>query len=312
MAQAWEDNMETQEPRPDEATFDDLLCNRTGIMNHPELSAQLIESAKNTSPSSEGDAEQIAASRAEYLNEALPIGSPPLMRDVLQNEPIEEGSVATDLEGVVVLLDKLGERLAFERQGTRLYQAFLQKFQALGEEDGLGPTSAEIQHICDEELEHFRIVQKAIARLGGDATVETPSADVAVVLSHGILQIVSDPRTTVPQMLQALLSAELADNDGWQLLQQVAAEIGDRDLEEECRKAFEKEQEHLEKVRSWLLEITIDEAAGVIGDDTDIEDADIEHGADEPSTKRPKRRRSKQTSTKKSSSSKARKRSKTK
>jgi ABC-type phosphate/phosphonate transport system substrate-binding protein len=81
--------------------------------------------------------------------------------------------------------------------------------------------------------------------LGGDATVQTPSADVAGVLSHGVMQVVSDPRTTIPQTLQAMLTAELVDNDGWQMLQDLAAELVKDDLEEQCRRAYEEEQEHL-------------------------------------------------------------------
>ena len=300
--------METHERRSEQAILDDVLCNRTGIMPHPELSAELIEGATNTSPSSEGDGAQMAASRADYLNEALPIGSPPLMNNVMQNEPAASGAVAMDSEGVVVLLDKLGERLAFERQGTRLYQAFLQKFDALAEDDELGPTAEEIRHICDEELEHFTMLQKAITRLGGDATVQTPSADIAGVLSHGIMQIVSDPRTTIPQSLQALLNAELADNDGWELLRQLAAEVGDRELEKECLEAFEQEQEHLEKVRGWLLDMTIEEAAGVIAEGAEVQDSDIEDGADQKSRTMNKTRA--KAKTKKASSSKARKRKK--
>jgi rubrerythrin len=120
----------------------------------------------------------------------------------------------------------------------------------------------ELRHICEEELEHFHLLQNAITALGGDATVQTPSADVAGVLSHGVMQVVSDPRTTIPQTLQAMLTAELVDNDGWQMLQDLAAELGQDDLEEQCGKAYEEEQEHLEKVREWLTSMTMDEASG--------------------------------------------------
>lgn len=283
---------ETEELKPEDIT-DELLCNRTGIMNHPELSAELIQGAKNTVPSSPGNGEQIAANRAEYLSEALPIGSPPLCVDLGDEEQVEKAALAMDSEGMLVLLDKLGERLAFERQGTRLYEAFLQKLETLSEDEDIGPTAEDIQQICDEELQHFRMLQKAIVELGGDATVQSPSADVAGIISHGILQVVSDPRTTIPQTLQALVNAELADNDGWELLRQVAAELGKKDLEKECRKAFEVEQEHLEKVRGWLLDMTIEEAAGVIAEDAEMDAAEDQQRKEKPRKK---------TSAKKSSS----------
>jgi rubrerythrin len=235
----------------------ETLGNRTGIMTNPELSIELIEGAKQTVPSSQGDATELASVRSEYIEEGVPIGSPPVMVEVS-----ESGESVGQFEGLAVLLDKLGERLAFERQGTRLYEAFLQKCESLTLEDGSGPSVEELRHICEEELEHFHLLQNAITALGGDATVQTPSADIAGVLSHGVMQVVSDPRTTIPQSLQAMLTAELVDNDGWQMLQELAAELGQDDLEEQCSRAYEEEQEHLEKVREWLSSMTMDEVSG--------------------------------------------------
>ncbi|MEX0802057.1 MAG: ferritin-like domain-containing protein [Candidatus Binatia bacterium] len=276
----------------------EIPVNRTGIMTHPELSAELIQGAKETAPSSEGDAMDMAAARAEYLAEALPVGSPPVVLEVS-----EDGENLGQHEGLALLLDKLGERLAFERQGTRLYQAFLQKYESLNVEDGAGPSHDELQHICEEELEHFKLLQKAITKLGGDATVQTPSADVAGVLSHGVLQIVGDPRTTLSQTLQAMLNAELVDNDGWQLLQEVAAELGQNDLEELCGKAIEEEQEHLEKVREWLLSMTLDQASAMDEDDLEEDEgngaARKEAKQSEKRTKSPKPKSSRSSTAKK-------------
>jgi rubrerythrin len=281
----------------------EMLINRTGIMTNPELSAELIQGAKETIPSSEGNGEQIAASRAEYLSEALPIGSPPLPMRMG-----EEGAQESEqLEGLPVLLDKLGERLAFERQGTRLYEAFLHKCESMEIEDDGGPTVQELQHICEEELQHFKLLQKAITKLGGDATVMTPSADVAAVLSHGVVQVVTDPRTTIAHTLQAMLNAELADNDGWQMLEELAAELGQTDLEEQCRKALEEEQEHLEKVRGWLAAATLDEAT-LMTEDRAVAEEGAEAGEKEEQRKKSKQTRKK--SAKSSRSSKGKKKRK--
>jgi rubrerythrin len=196
-----------------------------------------------------------------------------------------------------ILLDKLGERLAFERQGTRLYQAFLQKLEALGDGASGGPSGEELRHICDEELEHFRLLQKTISDLGGDATVQTPSADVVGVLSHGMVQVVSDPRTTISQSLQAVLAAELADNDGWEMLSALAGELGISDLVEKCDTAFSEEQEHLDKVRAWLTEMTANQAADASNGNAGTDDAESESVAAEQRTA--KRTRSRATKTKK-------------
>jgi len=262
----------------------ELFINRSGIMLHPEMSAELIQGVKKSTPSSEGDVEEMRIERADYLSEATPIGSYP---EVVGETETGTEEVSPEDNRTAVLLDKLGERLAFERQGTRLYEAFIQKVEALPVQDGNGPTVENLRHICDEELEHFKLLQRAIVDLGGDATVQTPSADVAGVLAHGALQIMSDPRTTVAQALQAALTAELADNDGWQMLEQLAEQLGHDDLAHQCADAYEKEQEHLDNVRGWLSNLTLSEAVGAdaLGEveETSIEEESLE---EKPASKR--------------------------
>jgi hypothetical protein len=257
-----------------EAELAEEFVNRTGIMTNPEMSAELIQGVEELTPASDDDAAEIAEMRAEYLEDAVPIGSEPFpVQDSDSDEELPEST-----EALMVLLDKLGERLAFERQGTRLYEAFLQKIELLGFEEESGPTGADLRHICDDEFEHFRMLQQIIVKLGGDATVKTPSADVAGVLSKGAAEIVVDPRTTVAHCLQAILTAELADNDGWQMLSQLAGEFGLDELESQCQTALGSEQEHLENVRKWLLAATIEEAqsGSEIGDDMELEELDKE------------------------------------
>jgi rubrerythrin len=238
----------------------ELFFNRTGIMTNPDMSAELIRGAKKTIPSSSGSGKEAIASRAQYsINEFL-IGSSPSI--VVDGGNASQDELSANADRISVLLDKLGERLAFERQGTRLYEAFLQKLETAPAQHINGPSSEDLRHICDEELQHFKLLQKAITEVGGDATIQTPSADVAGVLSHGVFQIVSDRRTTIPQTLQAMLTAELADNDGWQMLKELSGKLEYSDLEEECEKAFREEQEHLKKVRQWLSDMTLTEAVG--------------------------------------------------
>jgi hypothetical protein len=254
---------------------EESLINRTGIMTRPEMAAEMIRGAEELTGDSEADAAEIGEMRQEYLEEALPIGSEPLpLGDAEAEEALAEP------EALTVLLDKLGERLAFERQGTRLYEAFLQRFELQGLEDESGPTSAELRHICDEEFDHFRYLQQAVVQFGGDATVKSPSADVAAVLSKGAVEIIADPRTSLPQCLQALLTAELADNDGWQLLGVLAEQLGLEELASRCRAAHETEQEHLEKVRNWLAAATLQAAQGA-GETVMVEAEEIEVEAEE-------------------------------
>jgi bacterioferritin (cytochrome b1) len=227
--------------------------NRTGIQTSPELAQELIEGAATAEPSSEGGPEAIAASRGEYIQEGFPIGSLPTL------PAAEEAQADEEVSGMAVLLDKLSERLAFERMGTRLYEALINKCELLGESSP-GPTLAELERIRDEELGHFLLLKQAITELGGDPTVQSPCADVAGVASLGILQVLTDPRTSMAQCLQAILTAELTDNDGWQLLINVADNLGHSEMLSEFQSALENEREHLANVRGWLTEQVLEQA----------------------------------------------------
>ena len=270
----------------------EFFINRTGIMLNPELGAELLQGAKETVPSSDGDGEDMRQERAEYLQEGTPIGSYPTLVNEQEAENAEES--APEDKGMAILLDKLGERLAFERQGTRLYEAFIQKVEGLPIADGKAPEVESLRHIRDEEFEHFELLQQAIVQLGGDATVQTPSADVAGVISHGVLQIISDPRTTIAQSLQAILAAELADNDGWQMLQDLTEQLGHAELATQCSEALEQEQEHLENVRAWFSNIILSEAAGPEG--LVNANAESEEDDEEKPKKKTGRRRAKSSS----------------
>lgn len=180
------------------------IFNRTGSFTAPEEAAEMQVGATVLPPSSEGDDQAIAAVIAQYNREADPVGTMPLPA------PVPGRSVPPS----ELLMDKLGERLAFERAGTRLYDAMLAKLEARGAQEP-GPTREELLHIRNEEAEHYLLVATALKQLGGDPTAVTPCADVQAVASMGLPQVVCDPRTTVAQALEALLIAELADNDAW-------------------------------------------------------------------------------------------------
>ncbi|HEY4560065.1 MAG TPA: ferritin-like domain-containing protein [Lysobacter sp.] len=163
------------------------------------------------------------------------------------------GATAQALTGhrMHVLLDKIAERLAFERSGVRLYDAALLK---IGQLDRLpeGMTMTALQEIRDEEAAHFRLLADAIERLGGDSTAMTPCADVTGVQGMGLLQAMNDPRTTLAQALQTLLAAELIDNASWELLIELAEGFGRDEIADEFRSALAAEQRHETLVRSWL------------------------------------------------------------
>lgn len=227
--------------------------NRTGIQTSPDLAEELIEGASTAAFSSDGGPEDIAEMRGEYIAEGFPLGSLPSM------PASEEAEAGEEEAGMAVLLDKLSERLAFERMGTRLYEALLNKCVTLGEAVP-GPTVEEIMHIGQEELAHFLMLNRVVTEIGGDPTVESPSADVAAVASMGIMQILTDPRSSMTQCLQAMLTAELTDNDGWLLLIKLADNLGYEELKVEFETALENEEQHLQNVRAWVTECVLDSA----------------------------------------------------
>jgi rubrerythrin len=150
-----------------------------------------------------------------------------------------------------LLFDKLGERLAFERTGVRLYEIMISKLEAFGGYQG-GPTREQLLKILNEEHRHLALLHGAIQRLDGDPTAMTPAADVAGTIAQGVIQVVSDPRTTVVQGLEAMMVAELADGAGWRGLIEITRKAGHRDLADRFEEAEEVEEQHRAKVEAWL------------------------------------------------------------
>jgi rubrerythrin len=216
--------------------------NRTGMAMAKDLARPMLQNSRVT-PSSEGDAQDAALVRIRYAKQKEPVGSMP--------PPATNGSVkSARTPPPPIFLDKLGERLAFERSGVRLYDALLSKFDAFGSWKG-GPTRADLEHIRSEEYQHFRLLQDALTRLGADPTAVTPSANIHAVASKGLPAVLTDPRTSLQECLEAILIAELVDNDCWENLSDLAAGLGEDELSSMFRGALEQEREHLTRVRLW-------------------------------------------------------------
>jgi ferritin-like protein len=239
--------------------------NRSGLKASPMDAGELLEllepdrpmaailAAASAPPTITAD-----AIRASYQVEAENVGSMPPPATIKG----AFGSVVQALSGnhLQVLLDKLGERAAYERSGTRLYDAALRKFADLPLPAGM--TYAALQEIRDEEAGHFLLLVEAIESLGGDATTQTPCADVSAVQSMGLMQTINDPRTTPAQALQTLLAAELIDNASWELLIELSAGFGMDELAARFRTALEAETRHLANVRDWLAAAVNEAATG--------------------------------------------------
>jgi len=263
-----------------EATISGI--NRTGAAASPAGAEAMAEAVAELSPPTDIDMSGSQAFHVRYINEADAVGSippPPSLKGMVRSgiSRLKGGSPS-------IFMDKIGERIAFERGGTRLYEALITKYTALAVQEGEALMPAEealalqdegaepgaaagesaqqtLERIRAEELEHFQMLVQAMEQLGGDPTAQTPCADVVATASMGLIQVLTDPRTTLAQSLNAMLTAELTDNAGWELLAQLAEEAGEAELTGKFLGALSQEQEHLRIVKAWLATL-VSERAG--------------------------------------------------
>lgn len=252
--------------------------NRTGLQMSPLAKDDMVDFARAAAGDAPPDEGGLMALHRDYIEEADGNGSVPL--PATMTGLATTGMAKLTGDNPEVFIDKLGERLAFERSGARLYEALILKCAAYQGETTTGIAAAGtvvteavskgnggmaiddvgvaeidltvLKRIHDEEESHFFLVSRALTTLGADPTAMTPCADVAGVMVQGLMQTVTDPATSVPQSLNAILTAELSDNAGWELLTELAEELGHDKMAEEFRQALADEQRHLAVIKGWL------------------------------------------------------------
>jgi hypothetical protein len=230
--------------------------NRTGLQASPELSKEMNDvvipvaaETANASPFNEV--------RLLYIREADPLGSIP--PPATAKGVVKSAAKLMKGERRQVFIDKLAERLAYERGGTRLYDAVIAKFMA-HEGELQGASLQEVTEIRDEEASHAALIRTCIEQLGADPTAQTPSADLVGVATGGFLQAAADPRTTLAQTLQVALAAELVDVASWEMLIMMAERVGQDGMAKRFRDALVRENEHLAKVRGWCESLSLTDA----------------------------------------------------
>jgi rubrerythrin len=244
---------------PESSDATRLGTNRTGLQMSPQHAKEmletmdLIEDEASGAQVSPGDGDALTATRLEYIAAADPLGSVPAPATL--KGAAKSGAKMLTGRRPQVFIDKLAERLAFERGGTRLYDAVCAK-AAAATADLSKVSMDELEEIRDAEARHALLVKECIETLGADPTAQTPCADLVGVETMGLLQTVSDPRTTLAQTLHAALAAELIDNEGWASLIDMAREMGHDDMAKRFTQALDEEAIHLAKVRSWYKSLT--------------------------------------------------------
>ena len=210
--------------------------NKTGVSANPVMAKQMLAVVDNVPVMATGSAFGDDGVRVDYAKAV------PAHERSYGSVPPPEPKLLTN---------KLGERLAFERTGVRLYEILISKLDALGSFKG-GPKREDLQALLNDEHCHFSLVHAAILELGGDPTMVTPAADLVGILASGVLKVMADPRTTLLESLEAVLVAELADTAGWNMLVAIARAAGKKKLAKAFEVAEQTEELHREKVQSWI------------------------------------------------------------
>jgi len=218
-------------------------------------SKKLIAEAERRPANPQGNPMELNKIRQEYQSDANPVGTVPIPGTA-------KGMVSAGVEKLTgrnaeVFIDKLGERLGFERMGTRLYDALIAKCEGAGFDAN---SLARLRRIREHELRHFHLLHEAIEKTGADPTAMTPGADVSAVASSGILQVLTSPQTSVAESLQAILSAELTDRDGWDLLIRLADRMGFDDMAETFGAALAQEESHVRDIRRMVEQVVLADA----------------------------------------------------
>jgi ferritin-like metal-binding protein YciE len=224
-------------------------ANRTGIDASPIDSKAMMEATEQFFKT-HGSEKELQALKRDYVSDSGTIGSVPI-------PGTPKGMVKSAMKKLTgknpeVFINKLGERLAYERSGVRTYDSFIQKCAAAHNGKSASDVPLDrLKEFRDQEAEHFFMIKHCMETLGADPTAQTPDADVSGVASLGLMKVINDPRTTVSQCLEAMLSLEMTDNAAWDLLIKLAEDAGMDGMADQFTVALEQEDVHLHEIRQW-------------------------------------------------------------
>jgi bacterioferritin (cytochrome b1) len=163
-------------------------------------------------------------------------------------------------KNVARVIDLLNERLAFERTAVRLYDRIVIRMR-LSDDPEIERMIDRVQTHRDEEKEHEEWLEEQIRALRGDDHLPTERSVLVLAESQGIERVIHrDPR--LAHDFHALLSAELSDTAGWELLVRLAGEFGDSIAKKEFSKRMREEKEHVLFVRKVVEQLTKRELLG--------------------------------------------------
>lgn len=228
-----------------------LGTNKTGIDMSPKMTEDMISGMEKFLHTNGAGPSQFIQLKNDFLDEDEPLGSVPLPGTV-------KGALKSTMKMATghhpeVFINKLGERLAFERTGVRIYEQLTLKCKhATAQHPGRLVIPLErLQEFHRQEAEHFHMLVECLEQLGADPTAQTPDADASGVAAMGLMKVIVDPRTSVSQSLEAMLAIELTDNAAWELLIKLALDMGLKDMAKKFEHALQQENVHLAQVKEW-------------------------------------------------------------
>lgn len=162
---------------------------------------------------------------------------------------------------ITKLLDMLTARVVYERTGVRLYDSVIAKIEH-GRDPRYERILGTLREHRDQEKAHEEWLEEQIRRLGGSPHVQTAQSRLEEEESQGIQRVILDGHTDLSHNLHALLTAELADNAGWDLLVKLADEAGDREAKAEFERRLRHEMQHMVFLREVVKRVVEGEVLG--------------------------------------------------
>jgi rubrerythrin len=105
-----------------------------------------------------------------------------------------------------------------------------------------------------EEAEHRDLLAAYLDKLGVSER-ETPSARLAKHEGEAYLKLIGEAEMPA-QVLNILLTIELMDENGWEMIINLGRDVGDDELVRTLNAALQEEKEHLRGVRGMLAQMT--------------------------------------------------------
>jgi bacterioferritin (cytochrome b1) len=149
------------------------------------------------------------------------------------------------------VIDVLNERLTFERAAVKLYDSILANMRSSSSSEVARMVGTTKDH-RDQEKEHEEWLEAQIRAMGGDAHAKTEMSELITEESAGVEKVITEDKDLVHQM-HGLLTAELVDNAGWELLLELADDADDAEARREFRRRLHEEEEHLIFVRRAVV-----------------------------------------------------------